>query len=126
MEMPENMFKQEMLCEFLEGEGTVFRKIKECIKGELREPQDSHQYVMGVDLAKHQDYTVITVVDLTDFQVVAFKRFNKLDWGYQVKIIKEYQKKYSSLIKSKLVRLWMRLYSEATIKIAEVAYKDEL
>ena len=38
----------------------------------------------------------------------------------------EYQKKYSSLIKSKLFRLWMRLYSEATIKIAEVAYKDEL
>ena len=38
---------------------------------------------MGVDLAKYQDYTVITVIDLTSFKVVEIERFNQIDWALQ-------------------------------------------
>jgi phage FluMu gp28-like protein len=40
---------------------------------------------MGVDLAKYEDYTVITVLDATDSKfpvLVYFERFNKMPWQY--------------------------------------------
>jgi phage FluMu gp28-like protein len=38
---------------------------------------------MGVDLAKYQDFTVITVIDLHTFKVQKQERFNQIDWNLQ-------------------------------------------
>jgi hypothetical protein len=38
---------------------------------------------MGVDLAKYQDYTVISVIDLNTFEQVSMERFNQVDWNLQ-------------------------------------------
>lgn len=82
--MPSQPFEQEMLAQFLDDAGTVFRNIKNCIAGEyLTKGTAGHIYVMAVDLARYQDFTVITIADLNTKQVVYKERFNNLDWNFQ-------------------------------------------
>lgn len=83
--LPERVFRQEILAEFLEDGGGVFRNVDACVRGELQTmPRDAQRrYVMGVDLAKHQDFTVCVVADVLARQVVAFHRWNQMDWPSQ-------------------------------------------
>lgn len=80
-------FNQEWECEFLEGEGQVFRNVREACTAEPKKPIDGHYYVMGVDLAKVQDYTVITVYDRSTNEQVFQDRFQTLEWPFQKKRI---------------------------------------
>lgn len=81
--MPQDLFEQEYYSKFLEGAGAFFRKIKDNVHGLSLKPDTLHRYKMGVDLAKHQDYTVITVMDMMSFAVVEVERFNQIDWNLQ-------------------------------------------
>ncbi len=84
-QMPEPSFKQEFMCQFLEGEGSVFRHVREVLYHPTQrdlQPQGGHLYVMGVDLAKHQDYTVIVVYDRQTNKQVYQDRFNQLEWPF--------------------------------------------
>ena len=76
-------YNQEMECEWLEGEGSVFRGLKEILTAQPQQPYVGHYYIMGVDLAKVKDYTVITVYDQGTNQQVYQERFNKLEWPFQ-------------------------------------------
>lgn len=86
-DMPEQVAKQEIYAQFLEDEGVVFRGIKHVMNAVPLQPVTGHLYVMGVDLAKVQDYTVITVYDRTTKSQVYQDRFKELDWNYQKKKI---------------------------------------
>lgn len=76
--LPQDAFRQEFECEFLEGEGTVFRKIRQAIK---HEPVDySAPHVFGVDLARKMDFTVVVGINLWTNHVDVFDRWNTVDW----------------------------------------------
>ena len=91
--MTQEAYRQEILAEFIEGAGAVFRNIKENIAGELTEPMEGRRYVLASDIAKHQDFTVIFVSDTESKQVVYHERFNQIDWGLQKsRIINVYNK----------------------------------
>ncbi|MFZ5845294.1 MAG: terminase large subunit domain-containing protein [Patescibacteria group bacterium] len=81
-------FNQEWECEFLEGIGSVFRGVREIADAVPHKPLDGHYYVMGVDLAKVNDYTVIAVYDRTTNKQVYQDRFNTIEWPFQKKRIK--------------------------------------
>jgi hypothetical protein len=85
-DMPELAFRQEILGEFLDEVGSVFRNVKECVKGSLEPPQAGNRYVVGCDLAKHEDFTVVCVLD-NNGHLVHFDRFSQLDWVFQSKRI---------------------------------------
>lgn len=93
--LPELVFRQEFLAEFLEDMGSVFRGIQKCIHGGLTEPVAGENYVMGVDLAKYQDFTVLTVLNSKGI-VVGFDRFNKLDYAFQKLRITTLAQKYNN------------------------------
>lgn len=85
-EMPEAVFRQEVLAEFLENEGAVFRNIKDCLKapkGATPDEHRGHHIVAGVDWGKHNDFTAISVVCSTCRREVALDRFNKIDYAFQ-------------------------------------------
>jgi hypothetical protein len=82
-EMPEDLYKQEFLCNFLEGAGSVFKGINMCITGSLEDVKPGHRYVIGFDVAKTVDFNVLICVDQGTNQVVAFDRFNQTSWAYQ-------------------------------------------
>lgn len=81
--IPEAIFNQEFACEFLDSATAFFKNVEACIKGTPLPPISSQAFKMGVDLAKYQDFTVITVFDQDNFVVFPQERFNQIDWNMQ-------------------------------------------
>jgi hypothetical protein len=81
--MPQDLAEQEYYCKRIEGASSVFRKIDANIHNEEIKSEVNRRYQIGIDLAKHQDFTVLTAIDSHTFQVAKQERFNKLDWDLQ-------------------------------------------
>ena len=77
------LFEQEYLCSFLDNAGAFFRRVKENVYYQPESPNPSHYYQIGVDLAKYNDWTVLTPFDLNTFRVQKTDRFNQIDWNLQ-------------------------------------------
>lgn len=92
--MPERVVKQEIYAEFLEDTGVVFRGVSQIAILQPREPIPGHVYIIGCDLAKVQDFTVLAVYDRTTNEQVYQMRFNQLEWPFQKSKIQELSKKY--------------------------------
>lgn len=86
-EYPELLYRQEYEAEFVDEAGTVFRDVESIIGDTLKEAQSGHKYIIGVDLAESQDYTVMTVVDTETHEVVHIDRFKGRDYPLQKKQI---------------------------------------
>lgn len=95
--LPEDVYQQEYMAEFLDESAGVFRGIKGCIRGSFEEYNPLKSYVMGVDLARIRDYTVLTVMDRQNKHVCAFARFNQIAWEVQYQRIKELAADYHAL-----------------------------
>ncbi len=81
-DLPELIFRQEYLAEFVDMEGSVFRRIQEAATSErLEQPLPDHQYIAGVDVAASVDYTVVTICDTAERRMVYLDRFNRVDYN---------------------------------------------
>lgn len=95
MDMTEDSYKQEILAEFLEGSGQVFRNIEDCATAHrLDGPEHAHEYVMGVDTAQQTDYSVITVMDSYTHRMVDMDRFHRVSWEVYRQRIKVMHEKW--------------------------------
>ena len=92
--LPERVFRQEYGGEFLEGSGAVFRYVRERATGTWQEPVRDATYYGGLDLAKVEDFTVLTIVD-RDNRVVFVDRFHRLDWQLQLQRIQVATARYN-------------------------------
>lgn len=82
--MPAQVFAQEVMAEFVEDAGGVFRRVLEAATApEQDEREPGHEYVFGVDWAQSNDFTVIAVVDTTLRQLVYMDRFNQIEYAIQ-------------------------------------------
>jgi len=89
-ELPERVFQQEYLAQFLEDAGGVFRGVAVQVdKGRTANepPRPGVRYAIGVDLARVEDFTVISVIDNNGRQVY-FERFNQISWERQIAAIR--------------------------------------
>ena len=93
---PEAIFRQEYYCDFLENAGAFFRRIKENVYKADDVPDPTHFYQLGIDLAKYNDWTVITPIDLYNFHVKKQERFNQVDWNFQKAIIESSALRYNN------------------------------
>lgn len=98
LSMPEALYNQEMLCAWLEGEGSVFRGVREVMNAKPEPPKTGHFYMMGVDLAKVKDYTVITIYDTSNNNQVYQDRFNKLEYPFQKQKIIQTARHYNNAL----------------------------
>lgn len=96
---PQALFDQEYMCEFIDGAGQFFRRIRQNIYDENRVvlPVDG-DFQVGVDLAKYQDWTVITPFNLNYFIVYPQDRFNQVDWNLQKARIELAAAKYNDAL----------------------------
>lgn len=85
-DMTEEAYKQEILAEFLDNEGAVFRNIAACMNAPLHpKPEDhkGHRKVCGLDWGKQNDFTTFGV-GCSDCRVEIYRdRFNKIDYVFQ-------------------------------------------
>jgi len=84
-DMTDENYRQEIMAEFLEDEGAVFRNVREaCILGPgVPGEHKDHSLVLGVDWGKQHDYTAISVGCASCRVEVALDRFNKIDYAFQ-------------------------------------------
>lgn len=83
--MPADVYRQEVEAEFLEDGAGVFRNIRACMRGEwLEDPVPGRHYIMGVDWAKKEDYTVFAIADRVTRSIVHIARHNQIDWSSNV------------------------------------------
>lgn len=97
---PASEFRREYLAEFLEEDSEVFRGVKSCVQEHLPIICEGNrwfsegfvqgaQYVIGVDVAIHTDFSVFTVVKIEPREhgivkrVVYLERLQKLEFAYQ-------------------------------------------
>jgi hypothetical protein len=88
-EMPERVFKQEILAEFIE-DGSYFQNVDAAAvieQPDQPEQHKGHTIVMGVDWAKSADWTVLTLGCRDCNRVVDWRRFNQIDYHYQRKML---------------------------------------
>ena len=93
--MSETLYNQEWECEFIEAAGSVFRNVQACMTSKPEAPKVDHLYVMGVDLAKVKDWTVIRVYDRDGNNLVYSDRFQTLEWPFQKMKIAAVAKHYN-------------------------------
>ena len=82
---PERVYRQEILAEFVE-DGTYFENVGQCAVLDAPDQVEAHRghyLVMGVDWAKQNDFTVITVGCRDCSMIVDWQRFNELDYHLQ-------------------------------------------
>lgn len=83
-DMTEAAFNQEYLAQFLDWEGSVFHRISEAATATRRAaPESGHEYVIGCDWGRSNDYTVFVVLDTATHAMVAMERSNRVDYGLQ-------------------------------------------
>lgn len=79
-EVTQKFYDQEYECEFQDDAGMVFDRIEQNVVDEFREfPESGHRYRIGFDPALREDWSVFTVMDLSDHRVKHVYRTNKID-----------------------------------------------
>jgi hypothetical protein len=91
--LPERVFAQEYGAQFVEGSGSVFRNVRECATGDWQEPAKGERYFGGLDLAKVEDFTVLTLMN-SRREVVFVDRFHRVDWSVQIQRLKAALKRF--------------------------------
>ncbi len=99
--LPERIFAQEYLAQFLEDGGGVFRRVTASVDHELlarldtsHDTGDGRAFVIGIDWGRHQDFTVFTVLDARDRAVVAIDRFTQIEYAVQIGRLKALRKRF--------------------------------
>jgi hypothetical protein len=96
--MPERAFQQEILAEFIEGGGGVFRNIREMAVEKPQEPQSKHQYIIGVDWGRSYDATVFSVLDVAERRQVWLDRMLDTDYASQRIRLKALSQRYNNAV----------------------------
>ncbi len=86
----DRLFQQEYFAKFVESAGQVFLDVEliTAPRDKIYAPyMNGHNYIMGVDIAKTEDFTVFTVMDRINNSVVYWKRFQGVDYQTQIEQI---------------------------------------
>ena len=101
--LPADVFRQEYEAEFMEDSAGVFRNIEGCLvdarlveggRWEVEEGVYHRNVVVGCDVAKHTDWTVLIAMDAQTGRCFAMERFNQLDWPIQKERILGFVRKH--------------------------------
>ena len=84
-DMTDDAYRQEILAEFLDNQGAVFRNIAACCTLTSSSPgkHKGHRIVFGIDWGKHNDFTVVSLFCVTCGEEVQTDRFNQIDYRIQ-------------------------------------------
>ena len=91
--VPENVFRQEYLAEFLDGGGEVFSNLDKIEFNKYPKPEG--QIYAGLDIGRAQDFTVCTFMNANG-QVIDIYRNNQDTWNNITRDVLELVKKYKA------------------------------
>lgn len=95
--LPEDIFRQEILGEFIDSGGEVFVDIdRYCTLEQYQPPRQGGKYYAGVDFGRQEDYSVLTIFDDTG-NLVFFYRDRQKPWGEIIGNISRKLQEYNAL-----------------------------
>lgn len=80
--LTQSAYAQEIMADFTEDAGAIFRNVIPLSTLAPRASYEGH-FVFGIDFARDNDFTVISVIDQDTHQQVAIDRFNQIGWSVQ-------------------------------------------
>lgn len=105
---------REYMVQETENQGAVFKDFNSCVEGGFEHPVAGRGYFIGLDVARLQDYTVVTVFDPEDRKVVFIDRFTRMKYPDQAKRVRETLDKYPGRIWIEYNGQGIPLYDELT------------
>lgn len=82
--LPERVFREEYLAEFMDDGGRVFRHVEQAATAAPEAgPHPGERYVFGVDWGRDNDFTCIAVLAANTGRLVALDRFTEIGWQLQ-------------------------------------------
>lgn len=94
--LPENIFKQEILAEFIDSGGEVFQDIdRYCVIQKWVDKQPNIKYFGGIDFGRQNDYSVLTIMD-EKLNVVFVYRDNMKSWDKIIETMIGHLKRYGA------------------------------
>jgi hypothetical protein len=93
-ELPESVFAQEFMAQFVQDATGVFRNLRAAAVLDEQPPEPKHHYVVGCDWGKMNDFSVFSVMDLKTHQQVYLDRSNHLDYMVQIQRLRVICKRY--------------------------------
>lgn len=92
-------YEQEFEAKFVSDGISVFRSIHKATTAVLQEnPEPGHQYVIGADFARTEDFSVFIVLDATTKSVVWIERTKHLDWAIQIGLLRALSSRYNPIV----------------------------
>lgn len=91
--LPENVFRQEYLAEFIDSGGEVFQNIDKNTFNSYTRP--TGKVYCGIDLGKQEDYTVATFLDANG-KIIEIYRDNQTEWSLMTRNILALIKKWNA------------------------------
>lgn len=97
-DMTAEAYRQEILAEFLDNEGVVFRNIAACLNAPETSPEQHprHRVVIGADWGKQADYTAFSAICADCGCEVEIDRSNKIDYAFQFERLKSLVEKWNA------------------------------
>ena len=94
--LPADVFKQEYEAQFLEDSAGVFRGVSQCLfpQKSLTRDDRAGSVVIGCDVAKHTDFTVLVAMNQRTGRCLEMERFNQLNWPIQKDRILSFARKW--------------------------------
>lgn len=94
--LPEEIFRQEILGEFIDTGGEVFNKIdRYCVISSYVSKQPNTKYFAGVDFGRQNDYTALTIFD-ENGNVVYMWRDRQQEWSKLINHISNKLREYEA------------------------------
>lgn len=93
-DLPEIIYRQEYLAEFVDDAGSVFRRVQEAAVLHPQEYRAGRTYIAGVDVAASVDFTVVSVMDVEAREMVYMDRFNRVDYPVLIDRLEAIYKRY--------------------------------
>lgn len=95
---PQALYEQEYEAKFLEGASQFFKRIHQCTYDKDMLLTEEGEFQLGVDLAKYNDWTVLTPFNLTHFIVYQQERFNQIDYNLQKAKIEAMARRFNNAL----------------------------
>lgn len=98
MSLPDNIYKQEILAEFIDDGGEVFSSLKHnCVLEQYPNKDTSDRYYAGLDIGRANDYTVLTILN-TKGEVVRIFRERQNSWNVIVSEVIKHLREFNARV----------------------------
>jgi phage FluMu gp28-like protein len=112
MSLPETIYKQEILAEFIDDGGEVFSNLKlNCVLTNYQQQDSNKKYYAGLDFGRQNDYTVLTILN-SDGEMVDFYRERQKSWDIIISEVVVKLKKWKPVCYSEVNSIGDVLYEQ--------------